>query len=1582
MRISDYHRKIKFIGLLLIVLMTFINSAFSAKITYPSGEASFTGGAAYCPNDPATALTFTITTCQLGNGPSPSITVTWYSNTLNQTSGGTPVSTIPSTALTTVYNYTPPTDVVGTLYYYVVVTWTPTASGCGSGGTLISSGTQAVIVNDPAPSQPGAISGSTAVSASTPGLIYSISPVATATSYTWTVPTGWSITGGQGTTSLTVTSGLSGQNGDITVTADNSCGSSSARVLAVVVQANDCPVSTSLDIASQTKCQDVAGDLITATITTSGGGGTPTLLYQWYYRNTNSNTVIGATLIGGATSQTYTPPTGATELGGLWYFCVGYATDNGCGQTNADQSLASGTSQVTVNPPAPVQPGAISGTTPVSPSTPGLIYSITAVPNATTYTWTVPTGWSITAGQGTTSLTVTSGLNGQNGDITVTAGNSCGTSTASVKPVTVVANPPTITLGADPSVCQGITTADLTYSATTDNPDLYSINYSGPANAQGFVDVVDAALTASPIVLVVPGGAPVNTYAGTLTVKNSGTGLSSGNYAINVIITDPAPAQPGAITGSATVSASTPGLIYSIGAVATATSYTWTVPVGWSITAGQGTTSLTVTSGLSGQNGNITVTADNSCGSSPASVLAVTVTGPDCPISTGVAPPATQTICTPDPATGLLASITTGGGSGTPTLEYQWYYNTSNSNTVAGATLIGGAINANYTPATGAPELGDRWYFCVGYASDNGCGQSNSTQSQASNTVQVTVNDVPATPGAITGSTPVSPAASGLVYNIAAVPTATSYTWTVPTNWTINSGQGTTSISATSGGVGDNGNITVTATNSCGTSGAQTFAVTVELAAQPPTITLGANPSICKGTTSANLPYTATTESPNQYSVNYNAAAESAGFLDVVNAALPASPIALVVPASAGAPGGISYSAVLTVRNSTSGLSSSGYSISITVNDKPASSGTISGNIAPNENTAMQYVTSSVAGATNYSWTVPGGAWSIDAGDGTNAIDVITGAVGDNGNITVQASNVCGSATSSVLAVTPVTATDHSNYVCNGCHVLHNASGGGLTSTAGNSNLCESCHVTGGSAASVAFDNSMKAIPGVSGNSHSWDVAADNSTYETSPPTTPEMSPYLPSGNIICSTCHDQHDNNVFPYLRADNTGDALCKDCHTARDVGRYTDAPATNKGSHPVGLVYPGGGDYNASPTAPLQTVGGKVECLSCHQMHFAPTSNGTVLRQAGDNSMCTACHTLSTHNGMNCLTCHVVHNTNKNNIYMIRDVIATPNSGNRNVNFSALTSTNSFADGDATYDGICEVCHTTTTHFRNDGSAGDQDHSGTLGSPASGQNCTGCHPHTSNFSPAGGGCAGCHDATPTYLSPVHQKHSTKYACGTCHFNYGSGGSLEPTHPSGTANINFNPTGMAKRNGLDSNTPTWSGTGTKTCGSIYCHSDGRSAYRGTDGTYTWSGTIGSQTATYASPVWTTPITACSSCHSGTGNMTDPYTISTPGLADPLPPATGSHQRGAHTSNSQELSGNGWAAVNCFWCHNTEGGVSSATMYQGTYGTSFHVDGQTYFIPASVVDGGTMVNTSTGTSFSYSFYGSAGHCGAGKTCW
>jgi hypothetical protein len=99
-----------------------------------------------------------------------------------------------------------------------------------------------------------------------------------------------------------------------------------------------------------------------------------------------------------------------------------------------------------------------------------------------------------------------------------------------------------------------------------------------------------------------------------------------------------------------------------------------------------------------------------------------------------------------------------------------------------------------------------------------------------------------------------------------------------------------------------------------------------------PTITLGINPSVCRGITAANLSYSATTNSPNQYSITYNAAAITAGFASVSGVTLPTTPIVLTVPAAATA---ATYNATLTVTNSTTGCVSAASNITATVNALP-----------------------------------------------------------------------------------------------------------------------------------------------------------------------------------------------------------------------------------------------------------------------------------------------------------------------------------------------------------------------------------------------------------------------------------------------------------------------------------------------------------------------------------------------------------------------------------------------------------------------------------------------------------------------
>jgi hypothetical protein len=81
--------------------------------------------------------------------------------------------------------------------------------------------------------------------------------------------------------------------------------------------------------------------------------------------------------------------------------------------------------------------------------------------------------------------------------------------------------------------------------------------------------------------------------------------------------------MPTVITGMTTGVCGRSNVAYNINSVAGASSYTWSVPAGVTITSGQGTTAIVVNFANTFTSGNICVSARNSCGGSAAKCLAV-----------------------------------------------------------------------------------------------------------------------------------------------------------------------------------------------------------------------------------------------------------------------------------------------------------------------------------------------------------------------------------------------------------------------------------------------------------------------------------------------------------------------------------------------------------------------------------------------------------------------------------------------------------------------------------------------------------------------------------------------------------------------------------------------------------------------------------------------------------------------------------------------------------------------------------------------------------------------------------------------
>jgi len=110
---------------------------------------------------------------------------------------------------------------------------------------------------------------------------------------------------------------------------------------------------------------------------------------------------------------------------------------------------------------------------------------------------------------------------------------------------------------------------------------------------------------------------------------------------------------------------------------------------------------------------------------------------------------------------------------------------------------------------------------------------------------------LPERPGQITGVTTQCPDVSGQIYEVSEVGNATSYTWIVPAGWQIDSGQGTRRINVTTGSAGEGGEISVTASNTCGTSAARTLIVAVTGNVGTPSIPNTSSSTICQGTASS-----------------------------------------------------------------------------------------------------------------------------------------------------------------------------------------------------------------------------------------------------------------------------------------------------------------------------------------------------------------------------------------------------------------------------------------------------------------------------------------------------------------------------------------------------------------------------------------------------------------------------------------------------------------------------------------------------------------------------------------------------------
>ena len=421
-----------------------------------------------------------------------------------------------------------------------------------------------------------------------------------------------------------------------------------------------------------------------------------------------------------------------------------------------------------------------------------------------------------------------------------------------------------------------------------------------------------------------------------------------------------APAQPSMITGNANPCEGS-SQVYSVTNV-TGISYSWTVPSTWTITAGQGTNSITATVGSSA--GDITVTPSNSCGSGMARTMTVTSTVmPD-------QPNAIQG--NPGPCTGTTQSYSV---NNIPDLTYTW--------TVPDTWSITSGQGTHSITATVGTIPGDIVVL-----------PSNTCFTGPQQTFAVTVNTIPTAALAIQGNATVCQGLINVSYTVPIIPNAETYQWILPPHATGSST--TNSITLNFGLDATSGEISVRGVNDCGEGESASLFIQVNPLPEAAT-SINGETTVCANT--SGIVYT-TPEIPNATAYQWTLPAGVTG-------SSTTNSITLNFSANASS-GEIS---VKGINDCGEGLATN---LLIQVNHVPDQTDEITGNINPCQGYTGIYSVSQVEGIT-YTWIVPPGATIID-GQGSNAIVVNMGT--SSGNIIVTPSNLCGNGLERSLTVT------------------------------------------------------------------------------------------------------------------------------------------------------------------------------------------------------------------------------------------------------------------------------------------------------------------------------------------------------------------------------------------------------------------------------------------------------------------------------------------------------------------------------------------------------------------------------------
>lgn len=581
---------------------------------------------------------------------------------------------------------------------------------------------------------------------------------------------------------------------------------------------------------------------------------------------------------------------------------------------------------------APNAPTSISGSTLICNSG-SQTYTATTVSNAVSYIWTLPSGWTGTS----TTNTINVNTNGNGGTISVVAVGVCGNSTATsliINSGSAPSQPSAIT--GNTSVCN----ASSNVYATTNDPNAMSYTWTLPSGWSGSSTSNSISTTAS-------------NSSGSISVTANNACGSSIPQTINIAVANNIPATPTLASGASTLCNGASDN-YSVVLDNSVTAYAWSLT--GDLSGSSNSNSISITSGPNG--GNAQVIATNVCGNSQP--LNIPISGNDIPDISTATISGNINICASTNETYIVNNVTN-ATSFAWTLPSSWTGN-STTNSISTTTGNNGGI--------------------ISVIPSNACGNASAIS------LNVSLLNPPSQPSVITGNAVIC-AANTQSYSVINDPSASNYTWTIPSTWSGNSNTNNITITPDQ----SSGTISVIASNACGSSSATSLSITVAGAVPAqPSLTNG-NVNLCAG-------------SSDNFEVNLD---PLASYSWTLSGDLSGNSTTNSISITSGPNGGTAQVIATNVcGNSTAEI------ITINPTNIPdITNASISGNSSICANSNHSYQITNTINATNYIWSLPSG-WS---GTSTsNTIQITSG--NTNGTISVIANNACGNSSAITLNVT------------------------------------------------------------------------------------------------------------------------------------------------------------------------------------------------------------------------------------------------------------------------------------------------------------------------------------------------------------------------------------------------------------------------------------------------------------------------------------------------------------------------------------------------------------------------------------